>query len=263
MIRKISDSVSILVFLNWVYLTKMTKVKIYIALPLMNEFENLSQLISDIRLQTYENVELWACVNQPDSWWEDAKKVLICKNNIKSIEYLNSINDLEINIIDKASKGKGWGTKNFGVGWARKTLMDEIAKKADKNDIIVTLDGDTTFKPNYISSVVKTIQNYPKAVALSVPYYHPLTRDEETDRNILRYEIYMRYYSLNLWRINNPYNFTALGSAIAVPVWAYKRVRGITPHKSGEDFYFLLKLRKFGDIIQWNSEKNLSGCALF
>jgi len=67
--------------------------------------------------------------------------------------------------------------------------------------------------------------------------------------------LYMRYYSLNMWRVNNPYNFTALGSAIAVPVWAYHRVRGLTPHKSGEDFYFLLKLRKFGDIINWSPEK--------
>jgi len=149
----------------------------------------------------------------------------------------------------------GWDAKNLGVGWARKTVMDAIVLKANENDIMLTLDGDTTFNPSYFSSVVKTIQSFPKAVALSIPYYHPLTGDEETDRNILRYEIYMRYYSLNLWRINNPYNFTALGSAIAVPVWAYKRVRGITPHKSGEDFYFLLKLRKFGEIIHWNPEK--------
>jgi len=134
-------------------------------------------------------------------------------------------------------------------------VMDAIVLKANENDIMLTLDGDTTFNPSYFSSVVKTIQSFPKAVALSIPYYHPLTGDEETDRNMLRYEIYMRYYSLNLWRINSPYNFTALGSAIALPVWAYKRVRGITPHKSGEDFYFLLKLRKFGEIINWNPEK--------
>jgi len=65
----------------------------------------------------------------------------------------------------------------------------------------------------------------------------------------------MRYYALNLWRINNPYNFSALGSAIAVPVWVYKRVGGLSPHKSGEDFYFLLKLRKFGLLGLWNREK--------
>jgi len=229
--------------------------KIYIALPIMNEFENIPKLMNLLLTQSYENFELWVCVNQPDSCWDDPGKIKSCEDNQKTLSYLKSFTGIQLQLIDKSSRGKGWDTKNFGVGWARKTLMDQIAQVADKNDIILTLDGDTIFNSAYISSVVKTIQTYPKAVALSIPFYHPLSGNEETDRNILRYEIYMRYYSLNLWRIKNPYNFTALGSAIALPVWAYQRVRGITPHKSGEDFYFLLKLRKFGEIITWNPEK--------
>jgi hypothetical protein len=93
------------------------------------------------------------------------------------------------------------------------------------------------------------------AVGLSVPYYHNLTNDEIIDRAILRYEIYMRYYSLNLWRINSPYNFTALGSAIVVPVWAYKSVEGLSPKQGGEDFYFLQKLRNFGELLNYLPEK--------
>lgn len=233
----------------------MTEPKIYIALPLMNEFENISNLMQASSDQDYRNFELWICVNQPESYWDDPAKISICENNQKTLDFLTNVKDFSLQVIDKSSKGKAWSKKTFGVGWARKTLMDAIALKADENDIILTLDGDTNFKPSYFSSIIKTIQSFPKAVALSIPYYHPLSGDEETDRNILRYEIYMRYYSLNLWRINNLYNFTALGSAIAVPVWSYRRVRGITPHKSGEDFYFLLKLRKFGEINNWNSEK--------
>lgn len=221
----------------------------------MNEFENISNLMAVIGAQNYENYELWVCVNQSESYWDNADKLPICTDNQKTLNFLKTFNEFPIQIIDKSSRGKAWDKKNFGVGWARKTLMDAIALKADENDIILTLDGDTTIKPSYLSSIAITINSFPKAVALSIPYYHPLSGDEETDRNILRYEIYMRYYSLNLWRINNPYNFTALGSAMAVPVWAYNRVRGITPHKSGEDFYFLLKLRKFGEIINWNPEK--------
>lgn len=233
----------------------MTQPKIYIALPLMNEFENIPKLMQAILVQDYQNFELWVCVNQLESWWGDSEKISICENNKKSLEFLRNFDEFQVQIIDKSSKRNSWDAKNFGVGWARKTLMDAIVLKASENDIILTLDGDTTFSPSYLSSVLKTIETFPKAVALSVPYYHPLSADEGTDRNILRYEIYMRYYSLNLWRINNPYNFTALGSAIALPVWAYRRVRGITPHKSGEDFYFLLKLRKFGEIINWNPER--------
>jgi hypothetical protein len=65
----------------------------------------------------------------------------------------------------------------------------------------------------------------------------------------------MRYYFINLLRISSPYSFTALGSAMAFPVWVYKSVGGLTAKKSGEDFYFLQKIRKFGKIIIHNTEK--------
>jgi len=42
---------------------------------------------------------------------------------------------------------------------------------------------------------------------------------------------------------------------MAVPVHAYRAIGGITPKLSGEDFYFLQKLRKYGDIIVWNEEQ--------
>lgn len=82
-----------------------------------------------------------------------------------------------------------------------------------------------------------------------------MTGNEEKDRAILRYEIYLRYYAINLWRIGSPYSFTAIGSAIALPVKSYKKIGGITPHKSGEDFYFLQNLRKTGKVLTWNKEK--------
>lgn len=228
--------------------------KIYIAIPILNESENLDAFMHCLQAQNYRDFELVACVNQPDSWWDEDQNLVFCEDNQKSISYLKNVEDLEITIIDKSSKGQGWDHKKYGVGWARKLCMDYCAEKATENDIILCVDADTTFKEGYFSSIVESLKKYPKAVVLSVPYYHPLNEDQENNRNILRYEIYMRYYALNLWRIQNKYSFTALGSAIAIPVWAYKRIGGITPHKSGEDFYFLQKLRKFGDIISWNPE---------
>ncbi len=50
-------------------------------------------------------------------------------------------------------------------------------------------------------------------------------------------------------------SFTAIGSAMALPVKSYRAIGGMTPHKSGEDFYFLQKLRKFGKVLTWNKEK--------
>jgi hypothetical protein len=64
----------------------------------------------------------------------------------------------------------------------------------------------------------------------------------------------MRAYALNMWRIRSPYCFSALGSAIAFPVWAYRAAGGMTPKLSGEDFYFLQKIVKTGRLLHWNGE---------
>jgi glycosyltransferase involved in cell wall biosynthesis len=230
-------------------------VKIYVALPIMNELENLGNFIQCCRDQNFQNFKLVVCVNQPDDWWEMENKVTVCHDNSLAVEYLETINDIQIEIIDKSSKGFGWKGKEFGVGWARKTVMDLINSQASGKDMIISLDADTKFNPDYFQSVADTFQQHLDAVALSVPYYHRLTGDEEKDRAILRYEIYMRYYAINLWRINSPYSFTAIGSAMALPAWAYRAIGGMTPHKSGEDFYFLQKLRKYGEVLTWNPEK--------
>jgi glycosyltransferase involved in cell wall biosynthesis len=229
--------------------------KIYIALPAMNELENMEHFIQCCKNQTYQNFQLVICVNQPDDWWEKENKLSICRNNTLSIEFLKKIKDFPIEIIDRSSKGKGWTGKDIGVGWARKTVMDHLNNEAADHDIIISLDADTRFNPGYFDSILENFQKHPEAVALSVPYYHELTGDEQKDRAILRYEIYMRYYAINLWRIGSPYSFTAIGSAMALPVKSYRAIGGMTPHKSGEDFYFLQKLRKYGPVLTWNKEK--------
>lgn len=229
--------------------------RIFVALPALAEMSYLPEFIKCVKAQTFKNYELIICINQPESWWSDKEHLAECKNNQESINWLKTLENLDLTIIDKSSKGKAWLEKKTGVGWARKVIMDYIKDKAGDSDIILSLDADTTFEANYFQSILDNFRKNPKQVAISIPYYHLLTQDENTNRHILRYEIYMRYYALNLLRINNIYNFSALGSAIAVPVWVYKRVGGITPHKSGEDFYFLLKLRKFGQIGLWNSKK--------
>lgn len=228
---------------------------IYIALPVLDEFENIGVFISDIRLQTFKKFRLYICVNQPDIWWNLPEKVEICKNNKLTLDYLKSIKDIDIEIIDKSSETYGWKGKQLGVGWARKVLMDGINEVASENDIVVSLDADTRFNANYFESLIDNFQKHTDAMAVSVPYYHQLADNNEIDRAILRYEIYMRYYAVNLWRIGSPFNYTALGSAISFPVWAYRKIGGITPMKSGEDFYFLQKFCKTGYIINWNPEK--------
>jgi len=229
--------------------------KLYLALPVMNESENMQAFLQCLAEQSVSNFILFVCVNQPDHYWDNVEKIHICEDNKRSIEILKREQPFPVHLIDRSSPGLGWKGKHFGVGWARKTAMDEISKVGRDEDIIMSMDADTHYPADYLSSIQDLFGLYPDKVGLANPYFHRLTGNEPIDRAILRYEIYMRSYAVNMFRIGNPYAFTALGSAMSFPLWAYRKVNGVTPHKSGEDFYFLQKLRKSGGLILWNHVK--------
>jgi len=222
---------------------------LHIALPVLGEFVNLPDFLKCIRSQSFKNYKMYVCVNQYDSWWTNPDKKHYCNDNIQSLEFLKSQNNENLTIIDRSTKGYGWTDKKGGVGWARKILMDTISME-NKNDIIVSMDADTFYPEDYLQAISHYFIEHPKHLGISIPYFHKLKGDN-TDKHILRYEIYMRYYALNMLRIQNPYKFTALGSALALPIWAYNKIGGMTPVKSGEDFYLLQKLVKNGKISQW------------
>jgi len=228
--------------------------KLHVAIPALDELEFLPLTLDAIAKQKTDfQFHIYVCVNQPEAWWNEVEKVKICENNQKLLCFLENFKDFNIHIIDKTSVGKGWADNSSGVGWARKTLFDEIFKTANDEDVIISLDADTLFNERYFQSIGENFtQN--QIDVLSVPYYHKLTEDENANRAILLYEIYLRNYFINLHRIGSPYAFTAIGSAISVRVKALKKIRGITPLSSGEDFYLLQKLRKMSPISNYNSE---------
>jgi glycosyltransferase involved in cell wall biosynthesis len=214
----------------------------------MDEFENISALIADLRRQTFKHFQVICCVNQPDSWWNGKEKLHVCESNRKTIALLKEVQDLDLKVIDKSSKGNGWQGKHFGVGWARKTAMDAASEMAGPKDLIITMDGDTNYPADYLYLIQEDFNRNPQIKALTAQYFHKLTGKADEDHAMLRYEIYMRYFAINMMRIGNPYAFTAIGSAMACTASAYRGIRGITPHKSGEDFYFIQKLRKYGGV---------------
>lgn len=230
--------------------------KFHIAIPVMNESKFLPKTLDCIANQSNAgDFSVYICVNQPESWWENASKKEICEDNQQTLQQLKNEHRFPLTVFDCSSKEKGMPEKQSGVGFARKLLIENVLKIASSEDLIVSLDADTTFSENYFKTILQQFQKFPESVAMATPYYHQLSGDENMDRAMLRYEIYMRFYALNLTKIESPYNFTALGSAIVVPVWAMKAVRGISPKVSGEDFYLLQKLRKFGKIILSCPEK--------
>lgn len=228
---------------------------LHIAIPVLREYVNIQAAVQLFLQQDYPLCKLYFCVNQPDSWHNNVLHKDDVHDNLLTLQYLHSLNHDNITILDRTSPGKGWGHKKQGVGMARKALMDYIATNANPKDIIISMDADTLYPKGYYSAVAERFLQYPKAVALAIPYHHPLPTGEQEARAMLRYEIYMRYYALQMWQHNLPYAFTALGSAIALPVAAYTRVGGITPHAGGEDFYLLQKLAKTGNVLTWCREK--------
>lgn len=215
----------------------------------MDELENLPTLLECIKAQSHSDFTLYCCVNQPESWWNgNEEERRICTSNQHTIKLLENERDLDVRILDMSSPGKGMTGKKHGVGWARKKLLEAILSEQSEDDVIVSLDGDTTFGPRYLESILRKLNLESQVHAISMPYYHPLTEDENQNRAILRYETYMRYYEINLLRIRSPYAFSALGSAMVFPLWAYKRVGGFSPLQGGEDFYLMQKFAKTGII---------------
>lgn len=230
--------------------------RLFIAIPALDELDFLPQTMQALaRQQGRHHFEVSICVNQPESWWENSEKRTVCQHNQTLLKWLRSQQfPFPLHLIDKSSKGKGWDDKNFGVGFARKVLFEQIVCQAADDDILISMDADTVFGPRYVESIAQNFERHRDQTVISVPYFHPLTNDDQANRAILRYEIYMRNCLLNLFRIGCPYSFTAIGSAIAVKIKALKKINGITPMKSGEDFYLLQKLRKMSPISNWNDE---------
>lgn len=227
---------------------------LHVAIPAIDELDHLPVTLDNLAAQRVNYpFTVYVCVNQPESWWDNPDKIDVCQNNQQLIKFIRNYPKLPVEIIDKSSLGNGWGDKNHGVGWARRTLFDHILSVATAEDVIVSLDADTCVKPEYLQSIGENFENR-TLTAVSLPYYHRLTDDDAANRAILRYEIYMRSYLINLYGISSPYNFTAVGSAIAVRVEALRKIGNITPMKSGEDFYLLQKLRKMAPISNWNAQ---------
>ena len=228
---------------------------ISVAVPMLAELENIQVLIDLFRRQTFKDFSLYLCVNNPDGWADsdDPTQRQMYADNQSTLEYLRELQlssiDFKIVVLDFSSPGRGWKGRKRGVGWARKELFAAIDADCGDDELVVSLDADTVFAETYLESVLCTMNSHPECNALCVPYYHPLSGNEQQDRAMLRYEIYMRHYLLSLLESDNLYAFTALGSAMVFPLWAYRRVGGITPLQGGEDFYLMQKFAKTGRVL--------------
>jgi hypothetical protein len=150
--------------------------------------------------------------------------------------------------------------KKAGVGYARKTGMDEAVRRflrtGQEDGIIISFDADTKCSYNYFTSIEEHFRQHPKTDGCTIYFEHPLEGTEYSDhvyKAITQYELHMRYYLQAVRYTGHPNAFYTVGSAFAVRSNSYCRQGGMNIRQAGEDFYFLQKffdLGNFTDLVK-------------
>jgi glycosyltransferase involved in cell wall biosynthesis len=168
------------------------------------------------------------------------------KEDLKAIDE----SGLRVAFIDASSAGNEIPEGEGGVGTARKIGMDAALGVIDRDAngaIICCLDADTLVQENYLSAVA---DHYAKTDdhAAVVAYSHQMPPSPDLAAAICCYELFLRYYVLGLSYAESPYAFHSIGSTMTCTAEGYCSVRGMNRRTAAEDFHFLNKLAKIGDM---------------
>lgn len=140
--------------------------------------------------------------------------------------------------------------KKAGVGYARKTGMDaalqHFNREQNPNGIIVCLDGDCNVADNYIEKLLCWQETIDGKQACYLSFEHPL--NDTDSQAIIAYETHLRLMKIWLEWVGHPQAFHAVGSCLAVRCWAYAAQGGMNTRQAGEDFYFIHKFSKIGEL---------------
>lgn len=201
-------------------------------------------------------VEVIIVVNVPSDASEESKR-----NNYLTIENIESWKRQHKNCFFRlfpfiaSPVLSGWG-----VGMARKTGMDEAARRFNylnkPEGVILNLDADCQVQVNYLIEVYNELLIQKKRTACSIYFEHPVRGDEFPGKiyeSIILYELHLRYYFQALAYSGYPYVFHTVGSAIAVKALHYIKAGGMNRKQAGEDFYFIQKLLPLGGYFSLNS----------
>ena len=151
---------------------------------------------------------------------------------------------------------EGTPRKKAGVGYARKTAMDEAVRRfaaINKADgLIVSLDADSLVSKDYFKEIEDLLKNNP-AGCFTFQFQHHYDIDvypQNVIDSCKLYEIYLRYYRLALKTFNFPFAIHTIGSCFAIRADAYVKLGGMTSRQGGEDFYFLQKAVKMHPVYE-------------
>jgi hypothetical protein len=112
--------------------------------------------------------------------------------------------------------------------------------------LIISLDADTLVQSNYLAAIDDFFIGNVKTAVVNYQHQEPSTDEEKAA--IYCYEIFLRYWILGLKFAKSPYAYHSIGSTMVCSTDAYLEVRGMNKREAGEDFYFLNKLAKLGNV---------------
>ena len=217
-----------------------------LCIPCFSEPDICATLRSIQRTIAPENVvEIIVAVNFSETVSDEEKEYN--RETFRTLqEFANEFNThnctLHPLLIENVSK------KQAGVGFARKTAMDEaihrFAHTNNSQGILLCCDADSLVAPNYVSEVIDYFSKNPSCGVATVHFEHPLSGNlpQYHYSAIAQYELHLRYYVAALRAIDFPYAYHTVGSSCAVRAQAYCRQGGMNKRQAGEDFYFLQKL---------------------
>jgi len=147
-------------------------------------------------------------------------------------------------------------TPGWGVGYARKTGMDEAVRRFDMIDnpkgIIVSLDADCVVNKDYLTGLYDSLYSRKERNGCTLSVWNSRPDEdlpEEVITAALKYELSRRYMFFGFRYAGYPWCFNVYGSAMAFKADIYVKSGGMNKRGAGEDFWFMRKILPAGGFF--------------
>lgn len=225
-----------------------------VVIPCLNEPEIIRTLESLWICELVESYcEVLVAVNDSENSSETVK-AFNQKTYSQLLEWKKA-NDRE-NLILHPIYAPSIKAKFAGAGMARKIGMDEAVRRLNKANkpagAIISLDSDCLVSANYLKRIETVFSENRSCFAATINFRHRFEEmvDPRQEAGIRMYEDYLHYYKHALDFTGFINSIYTIGSAFAVRAEAYVKQGGMNRRQAGEDFYFLHKLTKLGQLTE-------------
>ncbi len=196
------------------------------VIVVVNDSEISTEAVKAINFETYQQLLLWKHAN-------DRERLVLYPIYAPSVK-----------------------AKFAGAGMARKIGMDEAIRRFNTvnkpEGIIVSLDADCLVSSNYMKRIETVFNENKSCFAATINFRHRFGEmdNPRQEKGIRLYEDYLHYYKQALDFAGFPNSIYTIGSAFSVRAEAYVKQGGMNRRQAGEDFYFLHKLTKLGQLSE-------------